>query len=69
MASNGGLHVGRPHASASDPQTHVTLTHRDPTTGSVTGPREHRSTMGAIAIGQAAYESAQEAKEAKKASE
>ena len=48
------LHVGRPHASSSDPKTHVTLTHRNEA-GKI-DHKEHRSSMGSIAIGQANYE-------------
>lgn len=61
MADKGGLHVGRPHVSSSDPKVHVTLTHRDSNTGKITG-KEHRSSMGSIAIGDAAFQAAQDAK-------
>lgn len=58
MAQNGGLHVGKPHTSTGDPKVHVTITHRDGQTGHITG-KEHSSSLGSIAIGQAQYDAAQ----------
>jgi hypothetical protein len=48
------LHVGKPHTSSGDPKVHTTLTHRN-ADGKITS-KEHRSSLGAIAIGQANYE-------------
>lgn len=56
MVSKGkeGLHVGRPHSSKSDPKVHVTITQRN-SDGKVT-QKDHSSTLGGIAIGQALWE-------------
>lgn len=51
----GGMHVGRPHTSRNDERVHVTSTLRNDQGKKVRNDRHHTS-LGAIAYGQANYD-------------
>lgn len=53
--SKGGMHVGRPHTSRNDPRIHVTSTLRN-SSGRKTRQDQHHTSLGAIAYGQANYD-------------
>jgi len=53
--SKGGMHVGRPHTSKKDPKVHVTSTLRNDS-GKKIRNDQHHSNLGAIAYGQANYD-------------